>query len=94
MVNASHLFEDLKFKTVGEVEGIKGLDINGIGTFKFKLEDDNGKMHKIKILNSLFLPDLKRCLLSPQYWVQQAGYNNPLLRGTQMENDEENCILI
>ncbi len=38
MVNAPHLFEDLKLGDVGEVEGIKsGLDIKGTGTFKSKL---------------------------------------------------------
>jgi hypothetical protein len=37
MVNAPHLFEDLKHRDVGEVEGIKtGLDIKGTGTFKFR----------------------------------------------------------
>jgi hypothetical protein len=49
MVNAPHLFEDLKLEAVGEIEGIKkGLNIKGIGTFKFKLEDDTSKMNKIK----------------------------------------------
>jgi hypothetical protein len=66
MVNAPHLFEDLKLGAVGEVEGIKsGLDIKGTGTFKFKIKDNNGMMHKIKIPNSLYVPELKRCLLSP-----------------------------
>jgi hypothetical protein len=38
MVNLPHLFEDLKLGKVGEVEGIKsGLDIKGMGTFKFKI---------------------------------------------------------
>jgi hypothetical protein len=38
MVNAPHLFKDLKLGDVGEVEGIKsGLDIKGMGTFKFKI---------------------------------------------------------
>jgi hypothetical protein len=79
MANNPHLFEDLKLNAVGEVEGIKlGLDIKGIGTFKFKLEDDNSKMHIIKIPKSLFVPDLKRCLLSPQHWVQEAGDNHPM----------------
>jgi hypothetical protein len=66
MANTPHLFEDLKLGEVGEVKGIKQrLNIKGIGTFKFKLEDDNGKAHKIEIPTSLFVPDLKRCLLSP-----------------------------
>jgi hypothetical protein len=43
MVNAPHLFEDLKLGDVGEVEGTKsGLDIKGTGTFKFKIKDNNG----------------------------------------------------
>jgi hypothetical protein len=67
-VNAPHLFEDLKLGEVGEVEGIKsGLDIKGMGTFKFKIKDDNGMTHEIKIPNSLYVPELKRCLLSPQH---------------------------
>ncbi len=95
MANTPHLFEDLKLTKIGEVEGIKqGLVIRGIGTFKFKIKDNNGKTHEIKVPNTLFLPDLWRCLLSPQHWVQEARDNYPLPRGTQMESDEENCILI
>jgi hypothetical protein len=56
MVNAPHMFEDLKLRDVGEIEGIKsGLDIKGTGTFKFKIKDDKGMMHEIKILNSLYI---------------------------------------
>jgi hypothetical protein len=70
MVNAPHLFEHLKLVEVGEVEGIKsGLDIMGTGTFKFNIKDDDGMTHKIKIPNSLYVPELKRCLLSSQHWV-------------------------
>jgi hypothetical protein len=95
MANAPHLFEDLELTKIGEVEGIKqGLVIRGTGTFKFKIGDDDGKTHKIKVPNTLFLPDLRRCLLLPQHWVQEARGNYPLPRGTRMESDEENCILI
>jgi hypothetical protein len=49
MVSAPHLFKDLKLGDVGEVKGIKsGLDIKSTGTFKFKINDDNGMTHKIK----------------------------------------------
>ena len=55
MANSPHLFEDLKLIKMGMVQGIKqGLDIKGVGTFKFKIDDDIGKTHKIKITNSLF----------------------------------------
>ncbi len=90
MVNAPHLFEDLKLGDVGEVEGIKsGLYIKGTEMFKFKIKDDNGTTHKIRILNSLYLPELKRCLLSPQHWVQEAKDNYPRPKGTRMSQDND-----
>jgi hypothetical protein len=95
MVNSPHLFKNLQLKHGGEVAGINsGLEIKGIRTFKFKVDDDNGTTHEIKIQNSLYLPDLKRCLLSPQHWVQEAGDNYPLPRGTRMENDDKRCLLV
>jgi hypothetical protein len=39
------------------------------------IADKNGKLHKICIPNSLYLPGLKKCLLSPQQWVQEAADN-------------------
>jgi hypothetical protein len=43
MAGYPHLFEDLRLSNEGEVEGISdGLKIMGKGTFKFKIEDDNG----------------------------------------------------
>ncbi len=90
MVNAPHLVKDLKLGEVGEVEGIKsGLDIKGTGTFKFKIKDNNGMTHKIKIPNSLYVPELKRCLLSPQHWVQEAKDNYPRPKGTRMSQDDD-----
>jgi hypothetical protein len=85
MVNTPHLFKDLKLRNVGELECIKsGLDIKGTGTFKFNIKDGNGMLHKIKIPNSLYIPELKRCLLSPQHWVQEAKDNYPRPKGTRM----------
>ena len=51
MANASHLFEDLHLiNNAGEVNGIgEGLAITRKGTFMFSLEDDNRKIHTIKI---------------------------------------------
>ncbi len=94
MVNAPHLFKDLKLGDVGEVEGIKsGLDIKGMGTFKFQIKDDNGMTHEIEITNSLYVPELKRCLLSPQHWVQEAKDNYPRLKRTRMsQNDKYNYV--
>jgi len=90
MANAPHLFEELHLiDNAGEVNGIgKGLAIKGTGTFKFSIEADNGKIHTIKIPNSLYLPGLKVCLLSPKHWVQEAGDGQ-----TWMGNYERECVL-
>jgi hypothetical protein len=95
MVNAPHLFDDLKLGYVGEVEGIKaGLDIKGTGTFKFKIKANNGMAHNIKMPNSLYALELRRCLLSPQHWVQEGTDNYPRPKGMQMKQDDEYYILI
>ncbi len=73
----------------GEVNEIgNGLTIKGKGIFKFSIKDDNGKIHTIKIPNSLYLPGLKQCLLLPQHWVQEAGDGQ-----TWMGNFERKCVL-
>jgi len=75
MVNKARLFEDLHLnKDKGQVDGISdGLEIEGKGTFKFNIKDDDGIQHTIRIQNSLYVPDMRRCLLSPQHWAQEAG---------------------
>jgi hypothetical protein len=90
MANAPHLFEDLQLTDdAGEVKGIgDGLAIGGKGTFKFSLEDNQGKIHTFEIPNSLYLPGLKQCLLLPQHWAQEAGDGQ-----TWMENFERMCVL-
>ena len=69
MVSKAYLFEDLHLNEAkGQVSGISdGLAIAGKGTFKFTIKDDEGIQHTIRIKNSLYLPDMKRCLLSPQH---------------------------
>jgi hypothetical protein len=76
MANSPHLFDDLVLSDVGKVNGINdGLAILGKGTFKFKIADNDGRVHVIKIPNSLYLPKLESCLLSPQHWAQEAGHS-------------------
>jgi hypothetical protein len=75
MANKAHLFEDLHLnEDKGQVDGISdGLEIAGKGTFKFIITDDEGIQHTIRIKNSLYVPDMRRCLLSPHHWAQEAG---------------------
>ncbi len=90
MANAPHLFEDLRLNNnKGQVDEINsGLDIVEQGTFKANITNDNGKLCAIKIPNSLYVPNLKRCLLSPQHWVQEAGDEQ-----TWMGNYRDSCVL-
>jgi hypothetical protein len=73
IANSPHLFDDLILLDVGKVDGInEGLAILGKGTFKFNISDNDGRIHRIRIPNSLYLPKLQGCLLSPQHWAQEA----------------------
>jgi hypothetical protein len=94
MVGYPHLFKDLQPSNKGKVEGFNdGLKIMGKGTFEFKIEDDNGQTHEIKISNSLYLPGLKRCLLLPQHWSQEAGDEHPLPDSTWCKNTATHNIM-
>jgi hypothetical protein len=90
MANAPHLFEDLHLTDdAGEENGIGDrLEIKGRGTFVFSLADDNGRIHTIKIPNSLYLPGLRQCLLSPQHWAQEAKDGQTLMGNLECE-----CVL-
>ena len=67
--------------------------MKGIDTFKFKLEDNNGQIHTIKVPHSLYVPSLKRVLLDPHHWLQEAQDNVPTPRGTWMATCD-NCIIL
>lgn len=78
-----------------KVKGIgnKMLQVKGVGTISWKIEDDQGMVHKIHIKGSLYVPDLPICLWSPQHWAKQAADNNPDNRGTWCATYEDSCIL-
>jgi hypothetical protein len=51
MVNSLHLFKNLQLNQGGEVAGINsGLEIKRIGTFKFKVDNNNGKTSEEPLL--------------------------------------------
>jgi len=77
-----------------QVDGIgSGIAIKGIGAFKFRLEDDDGQVHTIRVTNLLYVPSLKRALLSPHHWDQEAQDNAPTPQGTWMAT-YDNCIIL
>ena len=69
MINAPHLFEDLVLAPQGrQVDRIaSGMEIEGTGTYVMRHQDDHDRTHEIKNPNSLYLPKLRQCLLSPQH---------------------------
>jgi hypothetical protein len=88
-VKSPHLLDDLVLSNEGSVDGITdGLPIKGKGTFKFTIGDDNGRRHNICIPESLYVPGMKKCLLSPQHWAQTAADKK-----TWMGNFDDCCIL-
>jgi hypothetical protein len=89
MVNSLHLLENPIFSDKGMVDGInEGLEIWGKRTYKFTIGHDNGRPHNIRIPNSLYVPGLKKYLVSPQHWAQEAADNK-----TWMGNFAHCCIL-
>jgi hypothetical protein len=72
---------------------IKGFDgtttTTKVGTVQWKIADDNGKMHKIKLPNTYYSEQAESRLLSPQHWVQSA--NNG--KGTQCITYHDAIIL-
>ena len=64
---------------------------------QMRIEDDNGRSHTIKIPNSLYLPELRLCLLSPQHWAQEAkamgNKREWKTNKTWMENHWDKCVL-
>ncbi len=89
-VNSPQLLDNLVLSDKGSVDGITdGLPIKGKGAFKFTIGDDNDKRHNIHIPEPLYVPGMKKCLLSPQHWAQTAADK----KKTWMGNFDDCCIL-
>ena len=61
----------------------------GIGTVKWRIEDNDGKVHDIFIKDTLFVPDSTQRLSCPQQWAQQAQDHYPERRGTFVIQDDK-----
>ena len=57
-----------------ECKGISaGLKIEGRGTLKFRIDDENGITHTINVPNYFHIPDLPMVLVYPKNWAQQMS---------------------
>ena len=76
------------------INGISGrLQIRGIGTVRWKIEDDNGRVHTICIPNTFYVPQLEHCILSPQHWAQEADDHSPLMNGITSTTQAQSELL-
>ena len=90
-----HFDGDLKsFEGDHQVDGIgSGINIKGVVTFKFRLEDDDGQVHTIRVPNSIYVPSLKKVLLAPHHRAQVTHDITSNPRGTWMAT-YGNCIIL
>ena len=63
------------------------------GTVRWKIEDDDGKVHSIVLKKVLYAPDAPFRLLSPQHWSQQADDNYPQKHGTWCATYDDTVVL-
>jgi hypothetical protein len=58
------------------------MEAKGKGMVLCQIEDDNGVVHKKLLPGTLYIPELKLCLLSRRSWCQSANDNFPRRDGT------------
>jgi hypothetical protein len=44
-----------------------------VGTVKWRIQDDSGKVHNIILPHTYYSPSVETRLLSPQHWAQVRG---------------------
>ena len=70
--NEKDHFKDLRHWSGAQLTGIGSTPIQGIGTLAWTMTDDNGQPQEMLIANSLYVPTISKCLLSPQHFAIQC----------------------
>jgi hypothetical protein len=93
--NNLHDFEGPLTPVRGRVKGISGFTSTGLkrGTIGWKIEDDEGQVHRINLPGSYCVPDSTSRILSPQHWAQQARDNKPRPPGTWCATYDDEIVL-
>ena len=77
-----------------KVKGARGnLQIKGMWTSRWRIQDDKSNHHEMYIKNALCIPGLPISLLSPQHWSQQAKDNTPQKNRTWYTTYTTHCVL-
>ena len=92
--NINHFISTLVPETDMIVKDAGGnLKVMGSGTLRWRIEDDDGKIHTIICKDAIFVPNLHTCLLSPQHWAQGLDDNSPKLDGTWCATYADRCVI-
>ena len=93
--NNSDLFiTDIIQTTNTFVKGINGdLPIRGRGNVRWRITDDQGKVHSLSIKGVLYVPSAPMCMVSSQYWGQQANDHTPKPEGTRAITESKSITL-
>ena len=75
------------------VRGFGGIRVKGVkkGTAILRIEDDDGRVHRIKLRDSYYVPDTPDRLFSPQHFAQEMRRQK--LGPASETTDDTTCIL-
>ena len=66
----------------------------GIGTIFLELEDNTGKIHKLKFENIYYFPVSPNLLISPQKWASDRGGEKVSRYGTYHKEMDKRSVLV
>ena len=81
-----------KSKKIDDIDG--SLEVKGIGTVEWKIQDGQGRNHTIRIPGTLYVPKMEYCILSPQHWIKEAKDHHPKRNGTTTVNLQEGMLMM
>ena len=69
------------------------LKVQGEGALVWHIDDYQGRSHRIKIKNCVYVLGLPSCLASPRHWADQVDDHYPRPDGTWCATYAKNCML-
>ena len=91
---SSHLISDFFPLPRQHIKGISvQISIKGRGTVRWKIEDDEGRVHTLDIKDTLYVPESPISIICPQYWAQYAKDDFSTRRGKYMANFDYEFVL-
>jgi len=64
-----------------------------MGTVEWPIEDDTGRVHKIRIPRTIYSENNRSKLLSPQHWSQESNDRHPIRNGTWCATLDDRIVL-